>query len=227
MLTIRLIGGADGLSIVQRPGKPTRSSPLKTEEKTDANSGLETGGKDFVALFLGACSLWNKTNLENRRTLLPLAWVNCILALLLLVVLSLPVIGSAAVFQAWAPGCSFVVNSGNGTTGSGPYNTLTCSNFNWGNGSTAPLDSQSASNQFTCATEYELGLGRNGMESQRIMSYFSWFYVFVIVLLLIGSAIEQIKSPIKDDEYRPVPLVGKFHRYSILQSLCLLRKDCC
>jgi hypothetical protein len=186
---------------------------------------IKTGGKDFVALFLGACQLWNKTNLENRRTLLPLAWGNCILALLLLVVLSLPVVGSAPVFQAWAPGCSFVVNSGNGTTGSGPYNSLTCSNFNWGNGSENPFNSQSSSNRFTCATEYELGLGRNGMESQKIMSYFSWFYVFVIVLVLIGTAITHIKAPIKDDEYRPVPLVGESYLYSILPICLLACKD--
>jgi len=47
------------------------------------------------------------------------------------------------------------------------------------------------------------------MESQRIMSYFSWFYVFVIVLLLAGTALVQIKAPIQDDEYRAVPLVGE------------------
>ncbi|KAE9366567.1 hypothetical protein N431DRAFT_445288 [Stipitochalara longipes BDJ] len=178
-------GRDDGWSIVQRPG-----------------------GKDFVALFLGACDLWNKTNLENRRTLLPLAWANCLLALVLLVIFSLPVISSGPVFQAWAPGCSYVLNSGNGTTGSGPYNTATCSTF-WGNGLEQPFTfNQSIASQFTCATEYELSLGRNGMESQRIMSYFSWFYVFVIVLLLIGTAIVQIRTPIQDDEYRAVPLVA-------------------
>ncbi|KAN0092396.1 hypothetical protein V8E51_018243 [Hyaloscypha variabilis] len=187
----------DGWSIVQRPG-----------------------GKDFVALFLGACDLWNKTNLENRRTLLPLAWANCLLALLLLIIFSLPVVGSGPVFQAWAPGCSYVLNSGNGTTGSGPYNTATCSTWNWGDVSVDLFAvNQTVANQFTCATEYELGLGRNGMESQRIMSYFSWFYVFVIVLLLVGTAIVQIKAPIQDDEYRAVPLVGKVMFWAIFITL--------
>jgi hypothetical protein len=84
---------------------------------------------------------------------------------------------------------------------------------------------QTVANQFTCATEYELGLGRNGMESQRIMSYFSWFYVFVIVLLLVGTAIVQIKAPIQDDEYRAVPLVGKFSLAPSFRSCCLLVRN--
>ena len=122
-----------------------------------------------------------------------------------------------------------MLNSGNGTTGSGPYNTATCSTFNWGIGSEYLVNpsnaNQSSANQFTCATEYELGLGRNGMESQKIMSYFSWFYVFVIVLLLVGTAIVQIRTPIQDDEYRAVPLVGKFPFLASFPFVRLVRSD--
>ena len=57
------------------------------------------------------------------------------------------------------------------------------------------------------------------------MSYFSWFYVFVIVLLLVGTAIVQIKAPIQDDEYRAVPLVGKFSLAPSFRSCCLLVRN--
>lgn len=65
-------------------------------------------------------------------------------------------------------------------------------------------------NQFTCASEWEMGLGRDTRSGLRIQSYFSWFFVFFIVLLLIGSVWTYLSNPIKRDEYRAMRLVGEF-----------------
>ena len=64
------------------------------------------GGNNFVSLFAATCMLWNKTILEQKRTLLVLGWTNVFLAVLFFIVLSLPVVGSGGLYQASSPGCS-------------------------------------------------------------------------------------------------------------------------
>ncbi|KAF8857703.1 hypothetical protein BDZ45DRAFT_803182 [Acephala macrosclerotiorum] len=110
---------------------------------------------NYVALFAATCQLWPKTILEHPRTLLVGCWINISLSLLHLILLSLPVVGSAPVFQASSPFCSYVVNANNGT---GLWD-LGCSNFGWSNG-TLKSDGYPG-DQFSCASEWELGLGRD------------------------------------------------------------------
>ncbi|KAE8441912.1 hypothetical protein EG329_004170 [Mollisiaceae sp. DMI_Dod_QoI] len=178
----------DGLSVVQRPG-----------------------GNNFVALFAASTQLWHKTVLEHPRTLLIGAYINLSLALLYLILLSLPVVGSGPIFQAWSPGCSFLVNSDNGTG----WWDASCSTFDWQN---TTGDVEYVGSEFTCATAYDLGLGGNGSSSQKIQSYFSWFFVFFIFLLLIGSVTTYFSNPIKRNEHRALRYCGPIMRWTIMMS---------
>ncbi|KAF4627372.1 hypothetical protein G7Y89_g10786 [Cudoniella acicularis] len=180
------------------------------------------GGNTFVALFAASTQLWHKTTLEYPRTLLVAGWINVGLALLYLVLLSLPVVGSGPVFQAWCTGCSYIVNSGNDTSN---WNS-NCGNFAWNNGTDIPDAFGQTTNygmQFTCATMQQLGLGGADAKITQIESYFSWFFVAFIVLLLLGSIWTQFTNPIERNEHRALTFVvfltfepGPIMRYTIL-----------
>jgi hypothetical protein len=57
-------------------------------------------------------------------------------------------------------------------------NTIGNTAFGWMNGSGggySPIGPE-----FTCASQYDLGLGRNDVHAQNIQSYFSWIFVALL-----------------------------------------------
>lgn len=164
------------------------------------------GGNSFAALFANSIRLWDPVLLDHPKTLLVAGWINITLSLLIFIVLSLPVIGSAPLFQASSPFCSWVLNDGTGyqlINAVSPSSNAVCGLYNWLN-DTSLVASLSTSSQtlIRCADADTLRLGYTGaysvltnpgLDYPHMMQspWLGWAFAVAVVVLLALTGIMQ------------------------------------
>jgi hypothetical protein len=172
------------------------------------------GGNSFAALFANSIKLWDKALLDNPKSLLVAGWVNITLSLLTFIILSLPIIGSAPLFQASSPFCTWVLDDGTGfqlINSIMPSSNAVCGSFNWLNDSSL-AQTTSSRTQIMCADADAMRLGFTGAyntltntgDYAHLMQspWLGWAFAAVVVLLLVLTGIMQWRR----NYYRTVPI---------------------
>lgn len=172
------------------------------------------GGNSFAALFANSIKLWDQALLEHPKTLLVAGWINITLSLLAFVLFSLPVIGSAPLFQVSSPFCTWVLNDGTGfqtTSHVTASSDAVCGVFNWLNQSSVSPTSTISQTQIRCANADALRLGYTGAYNTLTTigdyahlaqsPWLGWAFAVIVAVLLILTARMQWRRNL----YRPVP----------------------
>ncbi|ATY58501.1 hypothetical protein A9K55_003041 [Cordyceps militaris] len=158
--------------------------------------------------------VWDQALLEHPKTLLVAGWINITLSLLAFVLFSLPIIGSAPLFHASSPFCTWVLNDGTGfqtTSHVTASSDAVCGVLNWLNQSSVSPTSTISQTQIRCANADALRLGYTGAYNTLTTigdyahlaqsPWLGWAFAVIVAVLLILTARMQWRRNL----YRPVP----------------------